>query len=149
MQESFNEFHPALSPDGHRLAYASDETGQAEVYILPYPGPGRLTRISTAGGREPLWAPDGEELFYSDRTDGGVAIMAVSIQTEPALRVGEPRVLFQGDYLSGWPFGRNYDLSPDGRRFLMIEEGEPPSASTEFIVVLDWFEELKQREPSR
>ena len=62
----FSEQQPTFSPDGEWLAYQSDETGQAEVYVQPYPGPGGRLQISTQGGREPLWGPDGRELFYRD-----------------------------------------------------------------------------------
>jgi serine/threonine-protein kinase len=146
LQESYNEFHPAPSPNGRWLAYVSEETGQAEVYIRPYPGPGAPQRVSTAGGREPLWALDGKELFYRAGTDQGVAVMAVSIQTEPELAMGTPIPLFQGNYVWSWPFGRNYDISRDGQRFLMIENSDPPPAATEFEVVLNWYEEFRDRE---
>ena len=60
----WSERSPEFSPDGRWLAYESDETGRYEVYVIPYPGPGRKSRISTGGGREPVWAPGGDELFY-------------------------------------------------------------------------------------
>ncbi len=70
LQAAFNENAPRFSPDGHWLAYASDETGHFEVYVQPYPGPGGKLQISADGGMEPMWNPNGRELFYrSGRKD--------------------------------------------------------------------------------
>ena len=92
-----------------------------------------------------LWAPDGRELFY--RRDD--ALMAVPVQTEPSFTQGTPEVLFEGPYVLG-P-GRNYDVAPDGQRFLMITEGggaEDTSAAPTIIVVQNWFEELRRLVPT-
>ncbi len=137
---------PQFSPDGHWLAYASDESGRREIYVQPYPGPGGKWQISTDGGNEPLWNRNGRELFY--RVDE--KMMAVDITTQPGFAAGKPRQLFEGHYLrNGVGYARpNYDISPDGQRFLMVrsveQEQSPP---TQINVVLNWTEELKRLVP--
>ena len=109
-----------------------------------YPGPGGRHHISTDGGASPAWAPSGRELFYRN----GQKMMAVDIQTDPTFVAGRPRMLFEGPYWNTTP-GRGYDVSPDGRRFLMIPGAEPePVDATHGIVVLNWFEELKRLAPT-
>jgi len=141
----FNETHPSLSYDGHWLAYVSDESGQEEVFVCSFPDLRNKTQISTDGGMEPLWSPDGKELYYRDLS--GNKLMAVSIITEPYLDPGKPRLLFQGIFIgSTGPWGRNYDITPDGKRFLMIEQGAMKSDATQINVIYNWSEELKRLE---
>jgi Tol biopolymer transport system component len=141
----FNQGNPRFSPDGHWLAYTSDESGQIEVYMEPYPGPGGKWQISTEGGREPVWNPNGRELFYRS----GNKMMAVDVATQPKLTVGNPRMVFQGEYVSATNQFSNYDISPDGQRFLMLKPTEQVQAApTQINVVLNWFEELKQKVPT-
>ena len=90
----FNEYHPMFSPDGRWLAYTSDESGRAEVYVRAFPGPGGKWQVSTDGGVYPLWAPSGRELFYRS----GDKMMVVPISTAPELRPGTPVVLFEEPY---------------------------------------------------
>jgi Tol biopolymer transport system component len=127
-----------FSPDGHWVAYRSDETGNREIYVAPYPGPGGKFLISTEGGATPRWSRDGRELFYRN----GDKMMAVDVQTSPGFRAGSPKVLFHGTY------GNSYDVTPDGKRFLMIK---PPAAAQaprdQLTVVLNWFDELRRRVP--
>jgi eukaryotic-like serine/threonine-protein kinase len=140
----FNNGAARFSPDGHWLAYVSDESGRYEVYVQPYPGPGGKWQISTEGGTEPVWNPNGRELFYRS----GDKMMAVDIATQPGFAAGKPRMLFKGQYEGGGP-GANYDISPDGQRFLMIKPSESAeTAPTQINVVLNWFEELKQKVPT-
>jgi len=144
LQTPFNETAPRFSPDGRWLAYVSDESGRYEVYVQPYPGPGGKWLISTEGGTEPVWNPKGRELFYRS----GDKMMAVDIATQPSFSAGKPRVLFEGHYQPTPLTFPNYDVSPDGQRFLMlkpIEGGE--GAPAQINVVLNWFEELKHRVP--
>lgn len=150
LQSQFRIGWPALSRDGRWLAYASDETGRTEVYVQPYPGLGARTQISAEGGREPAWSPDGRELFYTVRTNGpGLKMMAVSVVTQPAFAAGAPRLLFEGGFGAALPV-RDYDISPDGRRFLMVrlDEQRPVAQSTDMVLVQNWAEELKNRVPA-
>lgn len=145
LRTPFTESAPRFSPDGHWLAYVSDESGRYEVYVQPYPGPGGKWQISTDGGTEPAWNPNGRELFYRS----GNKMMAVDVATEPSLSAGKPSVLFEGPYQPS-PFpNANYDVTADGQRFLMVKPVKSKDAApTQIIVVLDWFEELKQKVPA-
>jgi Tol biopolymer transport system component len=145
LQASFNESAPRFSPDGRWLAYISDESGRYEIYVQPYPGPGGKWQISTEGGTEPVWNPNGRELFYRS----GDKMMAVDISTQPSFTVGRPRMLFAGQYQPTPVTLPNYDVSTDGQRFLMLKPSEQEqTASTQINVVLNWFEELKQKVPT-
>ena len=138
LQTPFDEAEPQFSPDGRWLSYHSNESGQYEIYVRPFPKAeeGKL-QISTEGGTEPVWAGNGE-LFYRN----GEQMMAVDITTEPSLSAGTPRLLFERRYDVGPDRLTNYDVTSDGQRFLMIktDEEEP----TQLNVVLNWFEELKR-----
>ena len=138
----FNEFSAKFSPDGSWLAHVSDESGQDEVYVRPYPGPGPRFLISSDGGQEPVWSPDGRELYYRN----GDQVLAVAITTEPAFRPGRPELLFEARYEKSPVPAVNYDISPDGKRFLMVKE-RPGTTRVHFNVVLNWFEELKRLVP--
>ncbi len=143
LQTQANVSRPAISPDGRWMAYRSEETGRFEVYVGPFPNveDGKW-QISRDGGESPVWGPNGRELFY--RSLNGQSMMAVRVETEPTFAAGSPEVLFTGSYYFG--AGRNYDLSPDGQRFLMIKEEEVGGA--QINVVLNWFEELKRLVPT-
>jgi eukaryotic-like serine/threonine-protein kinase len=144
LRTSFNESAPGFSPDGRWLAYVSDESGRYEVYVQPYPGPGGKWLISTEGGTEPVWNPNGRELFYRN----GDKMMAVEITTEPGFSPGKPKVLFEGKYVPTPGTFPNYDVAPDGQRFLMLKPSQSEEAApTQINVVLNWFEELKRRAP--
>ena len=138
------ETAPRFSPDGHWIAYDSTESGRDEIYVRPYPGPGGKWQISAEGGTEPVWNPKGRELFYRNHNQ----MMAVEVTTQPAFSAGKPRLLFEGAYVPtprSWP---DYDVSPDGQRFLMLKAPEQAQAPAQINVVLNWFEELKRRVPS-
>ena len=153
LRTQFDDFEPQFSPDGHWLAYVSDESGRDEIYVRPYAGPGGKLQISTEGGEEPMWNPNGRELFY--RTGGGrystaqYKMMAVDISTQPVFTAGKPHVLFEGRYEPGQVLNANYAVSPDGQRFLMLKASEQAgTAATQIVVVQNWFEELKQKVPT-
>ncbi|MEE8326649.1 MAG: protein kinase [candidate division NC10 bacterium] len=143
----YTEDGPMFSPDGRWLAYVSDESGQREVYVQPYPGPGPRHPISAGGGRAPTWSGKGDELFY--RSGDSTQMMVVPVETEPEFQAGTPQVLFEGQYRSDQG-DAHYDVTPDGQRFLMIKEssGDSGESPPELIVVLNWFEELKRLVPA-
>jgi serine/threonine-protein kinase len=145
LRTPFNESVPMFSPDGRWLAYISNESGRWEVYVQPYPGSGGKWQISTEGGTEPVWNRNGRELFYRN----GDKMMAVDIAAQPSFTAGKPRVLFAGHYVPPPGTTPNYDVSPDGQRFLMVKPNETGDASPAQInVVLNWFEELKRLVPA-
>jgi eukaryotic-like serine/threonine-protein kinase len=144
-----NELWAEVSPDGRWVVYDSDESGQFEVYVRPFPNAyqGSRWQISAAGGRQPLWSHDGRELFYRDFSG---ALMAVPVAAGPGFAPGRPVRLFEGTGYTGSGAqggGRTYDVSADGSRFLMVRTGD--QASTPLVVVLNWFEELKRLAPTR
>ena len=136
-----------FSPDSKWLAYVSNQTGQRHVYVSPYPDPEVKYLVSgDQGGGEPVWSPDGTELFYRS----GNKMMVVTVETEPTFRVGKPEELFEGSYTVSAinpGFLQYYDISPDGQRFLMIKKDEQMAAG-QINVVLNWFEELKRLVPT-
>jgi predicted Ser/Thr protein kinase len=146
LRTPFNEGGPVFSPDGHWLAYISDESGRPEIYVKPYPGPGGKWQISTEGGSEPAWNHNGRELFFRS----GSKMMAVEVTTLPTFSAGKPKLLFEGQYVpvQAGLMSTAYDVSPDGQRFLMIKAGEQAQAPSQINVVLNWFEELKQKVPT-
>ncbi len=142
---------PALSPNGDVLAYVSNESGSFQVYVTSFPNVGEIKRrVSTDGGTDPVWSPDGRELFYRccyPRRGPG-QLLSATVETDPALHVGQPHTLFQTGPFAFFELGRSYDIAPSGDRFLMRK---PSSAATEtghgFILVLNWLEELRARVP--
>ena len=143
LQTASSEGGPAFSPDGRWLAYQSDESGRWEIYVRPFPGPGGKSQISTEGGTEPVWARNGRELFYRN----GDKMMATAIETKPVFAAAKPELLFEGHYASPTSLA-NYDVSPDGQRFLMIKASEQESAPTQLNVVLNWSDELRRLAPA-
>jgi serine/threonine-protein kinase len=147
---AFNERTPEISPDGRWIAYQSDVSGRGEIYVRPFPNvdDGRW-QVSASGGMKPLWGPDGRELFYL--TNDGI-LMGVQMQTDPTLVVGRADMVSQTGYFTGGT-GRNFDITPDGSRFLMIKVAslrdvdDPFEGLTRIQVVENWFEELRQRVP--
>jgi serine/threonine protein kinase len=135
LDQKFAGTDAQFSPDGKLIAYQSRESGRTEIYVREYPGLGGKTTISTDGGIAPRWSRNGE-LFYKN----GDKLMAVEIQTTPVFRVGKPKVLFEKPYANG------YDVTGDGKRFLMIKSNDVQRAAPEQLnIVLNWFTELKQR----
>jgi len=143
LKEKFNEKAAVFHPNGGWIAYAADEVepGRFEVYVQRFPGGGDKQRISTHGGDEPVWDPSGKALYYR----GGDKMMVVTVETVPKFSVSAPKELFSGRFKS-YRCRANYDITPDGDRFIMIkpDEGSEP---TRINVVLNWLEELKRLVP--
>ena len=145
-----NELTPEISPDGRWIAYDSNESGQFEIYVRPYPDTNRgRWQISTGGGRQPLWSRDGRELFYRDFSG---AVMGVRVTSTPAFSSDAvTKVLDASTYPGGGSSGsaRGYDVAGDGR-FLMVKLGQRDAgASPSIVIVQNWFEELKRLAPAR
>jgi serine/threonine-protein kinase len=139
----FNELNADVSPDGRWMAYQSDESGRFEVYVRPFPAvnEGRW-QVSATGGTRPLWSRDERELFFLDAARN---MTAVSVAAGPRLTFGAPQLLF-----ATAPFGlegqqRNFELSMDGRRFLMVRNLPPPADVPSVVLIQNWFEDLRAR----
>jgi Tol biopolymer transport system component/tRNA A-37 threonylcarbamoyl transferase component Bud32 len=139
-----DEFHPAVSPDGHWLAYASNESGREEVYLTDFPE--RRTRwvVSAGTGSGPAWNRDGSELYYVRSVQGQTELLSVTVEAGQNVRLGRPEVLFRGPFVLPIIFGRSYDPAPDGQRFLMVQRPEQSEALERLTVVLNWLDEVKQ-----
>ncbi len=141
LQSSFNESAAKFSADGRFVAYVSDESGRFEVYVRPFPGGDGKWQVSGNGGRQPRWSKDGKELFYTE----GDTLMAVAVATTPSFTSSAVTSLFQDATLPGTV--HRYDVSADGRRFVLPEpvadpEEKPPSIH----IVENWYEEFRDRE---
>jgi serine/threonine-protein kinase len=145
----YAEGSPKFSPDGRWLAYCSNESGTPQVYVQAFPGPGAKTQVSNDGGTDPVWKRSGGELFYRN----GDSMMAVHVSTASGFTAGRPQELWKAHYSHGMsascgPAGltsSNYDVTPDGRRFLMIKDDDQDSAiSRQIIVALGWSDELNR-----
>ncbi len=152
LQEDYSEMQPEISPDGRWMAYVSDESGRREIYVRPFPEVNKgKWPVSTSGGDNPLWSPDGLELYF--RNDD--SIMAVSVKTEPTFTPGKPQKLFSGRYVASSASGDipPWDISRDGKRFLLIKPVELTGTSNtaeaprKMVVIVNWFEELKRLTP--
>ena len=134
MDDPFDNYEPAVSPNGHWLAYTSNATGHPEVYARAFPGPGAAVQVSDGGGIEAAWSPDGGRIYYRAKR----ALME-AVVTTPALAITSRRQLFKGKYDASRQH-RNYDVAPDGTGFLMIAQQSPDA-----VVVLHWLPALRAR----
>jgi serine/threonine-protein kinase len=145
----FNAESATFSRDGKYVAFISVESGQREIYIRPYPGPGAQVSVSVGGGEEPIWARNGD-LFYRSLDDDRT--FSVAVTTTPTLTVGVPKELPRRAYYAS-PTGSpraQYDVTADGRRLLVIAESEDAaSGRRRLVVVRNWAEELKRLVPVR
>ena len=120
------ELEPSLSPDERFMAYVSDESGRREVYIRALSGAAHRVQVSSEGGDEPVWSPQGNELFYPR----GDQMIAVPVSTASSVTLGTPSILFEGRYDVD-PFNgdaTNYDVARDGQRFVMVRPAADPAA---------------------
>ena len=138
LQTEAEEQQPALSPDGRLVAYTSDESGQKEVYIKPFPEGSGKWQVSVDGGRRAYWSPVGDRLYFLARN----SLMEVEVSTDPVLRVGRPRVLIDKERtkLMLW---RGFAVAEGGTRFVgarPLEEDEAEEQVEDGIhVVENWF----------
>ena len=143
LQTPFQEFYARFSPDGHWIAYQSNESRRFEIYVAPFPGPGGKRQISTSGGTFPRWRRDGKEIFYvgPDRR-----LMAAEVNSKgDTIAVGQVRPLGAPPVraASGAFLGYQYDVSPDGQRFLVVA---PPEQNTvpPLTLIQNWTAGLKK-----
>jgi Tol biopolymer transport system component len=151
VNSSFVERNGVVSPDGRWLAYeANDSGGGFEVSVRPFPATNSgQWQVSTTGGTRPLWAPNGDELFYVSPAG---ALMRVGVGPGTSWTATTPTTLIKEGYFTipDDSDGRTYDIAADGKRFLMLKQNssEQSAAPASLIVVLNWFEELKRLVPT-
>ena len=147
LRTPFDERNADLSPDGRWMAYESNESGQAEVYVRPFPNVSdAVYRVSSNGGRSPAWAPNGREVFFVNGTE----MYSVAVQPGATFRHASavtlfdaPSVLFDTRQMEGGGAHRMYDVSKDGQRFLVVKYAgadDPVTARHSIVVVHNWFE---------
>jgi serine/threonine-protein kinase len=150
LRTSFSERTPAFSPDGHWLAYSSNESGIFELYVRPFPGPGGRSQISTGGGSHPIWSRDGRKLYFLT-PDFRIMVVDYTAQGD-SFAPGRSQVWSQKSL--AWLGGNSpYDLAPDGKRFAVVmnpgvaeEQSQRPTDSV--TVLLNFFEELARKVPT-
>jgi eukaryotic-like serine/threonine-protein kinase len=151
IQTPFSQTNGEISPDGRWLAYQSNESGQFQIVVRPFPGVNDgMWQVSTGGGMQPLWARNSRELFYLVPNGG---LMSVRFEPGSAWTASAPAPLLDGPYFfGGVSFPRTYDVSPDGKRFLLIKEAGAAGQAVvpaSIVVVQNWTEELKRLVPTR
>ncbi|HET9384742.1 MAG TPA: protein kinase [Gemmatimonadales bacterium] len=149
VQSPFNERNGEVSPDGRWLAYEANDSGPYNIYVRPFPeASSGYWQVTTEGGTRPLWARNSHELFYLSLTG---ALMRVGVVPGPTWAATAPIKLFEGRYgAAASQSGRTYDISPDGKRFLMIKPVvDPTAAPAGLVVVQNWLEDLKRLVPTR
>ena len=148
VNSAFRELHPAFSPDGRWLAYQSNESGNNEVYVRPFPGPGGKWQVSTGGGLFPKWSRNGKELFY--RTEDSKIMVVTYTASGDSFRADKPQLWSPGQFADLGTTGYAFDLHPDGKRFavLKVPGTEEAAAVNKVIIVQNWFDELKRRLPT-
>jgi Tol biopolymer transport system component len=146
LRTEYNESHATFSPDGRWIAYASDEAGASQIYVIPYPypGPGSKRPVSTDGGRQPRWNPAGGELFYLN----GTRMMSVTFESSGGFRADSPEVLFDNPALleSGSANSQafQYDVTSDGQAFLLLSSAADSAEPPQLRVIVNWSEELSR-----
>ena len=136
------EDNPRISPDGNYLAYTSDESGSPEIYLTRFPGGGGKWQVSVERGRFPVWSPVGGELFFLD----GSAVKQVDVTTEPTMRLGTPRTLFDAAEIGVDVIGESrFEIARDGRRFLMIQELRDNDVAPSLVINYDWISQFRDR----
>jgi Tol biopolymer transport system component len=142
------EVAPAFSSDGRWLAYASSESGNYEVYVRPFPGPGGKWQISTGGGYLPKWSQNGKELFY--RTGDSKITVVAYTATGDSFHADKPRLWSPGQFTELGLFTYNFDLHPDGKRFAVLKAPgtEQAGALNKVNLIFNFFDELRLRVPA-
>jgi hypothetical protein len=150
ISDTGSQYAPYFSPDGRWVVYGSAETGATQIFVQPFPPNGTKYQITTTGGLAPLWSPDGKQIFYISLNGPLRQILSVDVHTTPSFGFANPAKLPIEKIDSRNNFVRPYDITPDGKRFVVVlgETGaseRPPQ--TEMRITLNWFRELQERVP--
>jgi len=138
LQSEYDEVSPAFSPDGNWLAYASEESGEFEIYVVSYPGPGGKWQVSRGGGELPIWSADGRELFYLR----GHELMSVEVETDGQFRHGTPVKLFERREMIFSSGDQTLGVSPDGKKFLLLTPHKDEHAAAAQVTLLQGWRKL-------
>ncbi len=148
VQTEFDDSCPMFSPDGRWIAYQSNSPGMMQIFVKEYPN--GITRQITSSGRNryPVWSADGDELFFVNQSEGiPFRMMVVTIETDPHLSWSDPKMVFEGvDVML--TDTRNYDIHPNGQRFLLIDEIDQEVDNQQINIIINWFDELKRLVPT-
>jgi WD40-like Beta Propeller Repeat len=137
-----NLAEPEFSPDGHWLAFSSAESGVAQIYVVPFPGPGGKWQISADGGAEPRWSKKGHELFYI--RSGQLLAVPYAVEKN-SFQAGKPQALFDSRFEMRAPYS-SFDVTADGQHFVAFQfDGGKPAARVEPTVVLNWLDEVRRQ----
>ncbi len=149
LNTSSNESHPNLSNDGKWLAYVSDQSGREDVFVCSFPDLSNIQQVSVDGGIEPLWSSKDDQLYFRDITGNRLMVVSTHVNKERTLEFSEPQLIMEGNYkASAGPWGRNYDLSPDGKEFLMISTAQLEFVPKQVNIVLNWQQKLNDLFPT-
>jgi hypothetical protein len=133
VQRPKQDFGGRLSPDGRWLAYFSDYSGRYQLYVTSFPDADQRWQVSQDGGHEAVWSRDGRELFFRN----GRKLLVAAVRPGKTFEWDPPRVLFEGDfYTGGGPGNEHYDVTPDGKHFLML--AVPPPGTPRLNVYQGW-----------
>jgi Tol biopolymer transport system component len=127
-----------ISPDGRWVAYMAPVSSRQEIYVTPFPGPGPRWQVSTNGGGEPRWSHDGRELYFQN----GEQLMGVTVNAGATFSASAPHLVHEGRFLKSVNGNTSWDVTPDGKRFVRIQQVEPERPVTRIDLVLNWFDEL-------
>jgi Tol biopolymer transport system component len=138
-----NEYSPVLSPDGRWLAYVSNDGGTYGTYTRRFPGGENKTSVKTGDcSATSVWAPDGKELFLQCDDGENMRVLVATVEPGPPLRLGEPRVLFEGPFVFSSDAGASFNLSPDGSRLLLARRESDYRRADHLVVVQNWHGEV-------
>ena len=148
VNSAFTEAYPAFSPDGRWLAYMSNESGNPEVYVRPFPGPGGKWQVSTGGGGQPKWSRNGKELFY--RTEDSKIMVVTYTAFGDSFQADRPQLWSPGQFTERGAGNNNFDLHPDGKRFagLKAPSTEQAAAVNKVSFIFNFFDEIRRKVPS-